>query len=303
MPAPRPEDLHHQFHDLLSLVRHREAVRRMREDPSLVQRALATLRRWMSTTDPRNEPLLPEWKRILEDEDWDSALQETERGDQLRRASPMVTVLPPAVRMGILGHLRELYRKFDEESRVRLHRRERTSPLILAARTSSTSYRQMIPVAEVEAALKSGVVPNSWQPHIRCLLEEAPEGLLLSVVEELHAKGGEPTDAIWERMHHMAKELNCLRTHDELWDAPSGGQPPERYDMLRGERKLTADLDAPLEDVIRDFHERGERAAAELRRRGESYSVEDVLLEMRKMTAARRRQLTVRHRQENNPGL
>jgi len=53
-------EMHHLFHDVLSLLRHREAVRRMREDPALVQRALATLRRWKLTVDPRSLPLLLE---------------------------------------------------------------------------------------------------------------------------------------------------------------------------------------------------------------------------------------------------
>jgi len=155
--------MHHLFHDVLSLLRHREAVRRMREDPALVQRALATLRRWKLTVDPRSLPLLLEWGRILEEQDWESALQETERGDQIRQASPMVTVLPPDVRMEILRKWRELYGQFAEESGFRAGRpkREKTSALVLAAQTASTSYTHKLPPSEVEAALMSGVVQDS----------------------------------------------------------------------------------------------------------------------------------------------
>lgn len=298
-------EMHHLFHDVLSLLRHREAVRRMREDPALVQRALATLRRWKLTVDPRSLPLLLEWGRILEEQDWESALQETERGDQIRQASPMVTVLPPDVRMEILRKWRELYGQFAEESGFRAGRpkREKTSALVLAAQTASTSYTHKLPPSEVEAALMSGVVQDSWSPHIRCLLEEAPESLLLNVVEELHAKSGEPMDAIWKRMHAMAQEMGCRHDRQDFWDAPAAGKVAlKRFGFMKGRLQPPDDLDAPMEDVIRDFHERGDRAAAELKRTEVSYSVEEVLQKMRRMTEERRRQLGLQ-RKEDDPTL
>ena len=207
--------MHHHFNDYQSLLLHKEAVRRMRQDSSLVERALGTLRRWMSAPDPRTLPLLREWERILEGRDWDYALQPTERGNQMRQASPMPTVLPPTVRMNILSEVRQVFNELDAERLSKRPQRQKTSPLILAARTASTSYREVVPATEVEAALTSGVVPSAWRPHLWCLLEEAPESLLYRVVEELHAKTGEPVDAILARMQAMAKELHCYR---ELWD-------------------------------------------------------------------------------------
>jgi hypothetical protein len=210
-----PVHHHSDYHDYQGLLLHKEAVRRMREDPPLVERALATLRRWMGAADPRKLPLLSEWKRILEDRDWDCALQASERGNELRRRSPMDTVLPPAVRMRILSEVYRHFRELDAERLSKRPQRQKTSSLILAARTASTSYREVVPATEVEAALMSGVVPSAWHSHLGTLLEEGPESLLYRVVEELHGKTGEPIDAILARMQAMAKELRCYR---ELWD-------------------------------------------------------------------------------------
>lgn len=94
------------YHDWLSLELHREAVRLLEAEPSFVGKARSTLERWLENADPRTRPLLDAWLPILAAQDWQQALQETERGQQLRSSSPLSTILPGPVREAILQRFR-----------------------------------------------------------------------------------------------------------------------------------------------------------------------------------------------------
>ena len=98
----------HRPQDLQSLLLHKEAVKLIRRDHSLVERARATLERWRAKGDPHTKPLWDEWLRILERGDWKKALANTQRGRQLRQASPLATLLPEETRLRILAEVRAL---------------------------------------------------------------------------------------------------------------------------------------------------------------------------------------------------
>jgi hypothetical protein len=92
----------HQAQDHQSLLMHRAAVSMLRSRPELAKRLEDTLSRWALRDDPNAKPLLERWALILETADWDSALAETEEGQQLRQASPLPTILPAEVRWSII---------------------------------------------------------------------------------------------------------------------------------------------------------------------------------------------------------
>jgi transcriptional regulator with XRE-family HTH domain len=98
----------HRPQDLQSLLLHKEAVKLIQRDPSLVVRARATLERWRAQGDPHTMPLWDEWVRILERADWAKALANTQRGRQLRQASPLATLLPEETRLRILAEVKAL---------------------------------------------------------------------------------------------------------------------------------------------------------------------------------------------------
>lgn len=98
----------HAAQDLQSLLLHQEAVKLIQSDPSLAQRARQTLQRWRSQGDARTLPLWDAWLRILDQSDWAKALANTQRGKQLRQASPLATLLPQATRLRILAEVRAL---------------------------------------------------------------------------------------------------------------------------------------------------------------------------------------------------
>ena len=113
-PAPvvqvrvRADPTRHQLQDLQSLALHEVAVRLAKADPALVQQAQDTLQRWLATGDVRSAALWSEWEDILKAGAWRKVLARTRRAQQLRQASPLVTILPPETRQAILQQVGEL---------------------------------------------------------------------------------------------------------------------------------------------------------------------------------------------------
>ena len=94
--------MRHQEQDARSLALHTVAVELMRADETLIERALDILARWDSHVSVRSKPLRDEWVRILQERDWELALSVSERGNQLRQASPVSCVLPNERRWEII---------------------------------------------------------------------------------------------------------------------------------------------------------------------------------------------------------
>lgn len=102
------DSAHHQVQDLQSLALHEEAVRLVRADPALLRQAQDTLERWRQSGPSRSSGLWSEWQDILDRGQWRKALGRTRRAQELRQASPLVTVLPDAVRQRILAEVNGL---------------------------------------------------------------------------------------------------------------------------------------------------------------------------------------------------
>lgn len=102
------DDSRHRIQDLQSLALHEEAVRLVKADPSLVLKAQAALERWLQSGQSRSMGLWIEWQDILLHGKWRKVLGRTRRAQELRQASPLVTVLPEAVRKRILAQVNEL---------------------------------------------------------------------------------------------------------------------------------------------------------------------------------------------------
>lgn len=96
------DDAKHRLQDLQSLVLHEEAVRLAKANPALVLQAQETAKRWLATGDARSASLWREWQRILDAGAWRKVLGRTRHAQQLRQASPLVTILPEQARQRIL---------------------------------------------------------------------------------------------------------------------------------------------------------------------------------------------------------
>lgn len=94
--------MHHQEQDARSLALHTAAIEMMQADESLIQQALDRLARWDTHVSTCSKPLRDEWVRILHERDWALALSVSERGNQLRQASPVSCVQPNEHRLAII---------------------------------------------------------------------------------------------------------------------------------------------------------------------------------------------------------
>lgn len=97
----------HRIQDRQSLLMHREAVRMLQADPALAEKALSILKRWDGHVSGCSKTLRERWWQIISERDWDSALEESERGNQLRQASPLAILLPNSVRLNIIRMIRK----------------------------------------------------------------------------------------------------------------------------------------------------------------------------------------------------
>jgi len=102
------EEGRHRLQDLQSLALHEEAVRLVKDDPVLLQQAKDTTTRWLSDGGSRSAALWREWLTILDSGAWRKVLGRTRHAQQLRQASPLVTVLPAQTRRRILDEVQSL---------------------------------------------------------------------------------------------------------------------------------------------------------------------------------------------------
>lgn len=102
------DETSHRLQDLQSLALHEEAVRLAKANPALVLQAQDTAKRWLATGDSRSASLWLEWLKILGAGSWRKALGRTRHAQQLRQASPLVTVLPDEARQRILKQVSDL---------------------------------------------------------------------------------------------------------------------------------------------------------------------------------------------------
>ncbi|MDP9606191.1 UNVERIFIED_ORG: transcriptional regulator with XRE-family HTH domain [Variovorax paradoxus] len=85
------------------------------------------------------------------------------------------------------------------------------SALERAAATAGVSYKPAMTARQLETALVTDDAPLRIRPHLQVLLDEAPVSLLAKVVDEIHAEKGMAKARVWDRMRHLAHELQCFR--------------------------------------------------------------------------------------------
>jgi hypothetical protein len=83
--------------------------------------------------------------------------------------------------------------------------------ILMAAETSSVSYRTKMPEVELVAILASGEVPSAFTAHVCHLLDEAPAQILVMAAKQAAQEAGQPVAAIWMNIFKLAKTTGCLR--------------------------------------------------------------------------------------------
>lgn len=95
----------HRLIDERSLAFDRLTAAKITTNPALVERARATLHRWLATASPRARPAMLEWQTVLDGprEELLALLVATdERARRLRQSSPFAGVLSTAERTAVL---------------------------------------------------------------------------------------------------------------------------------------------------------------------------------------------------------
>lgn len=100
----------HRIQDLQSMALHEAAVNLAKDDPRLIEQAIETAEKWLQNGDQRSAGLWREWVDVLRNKSWRKVLGRTRGAQQLRQASPLVTVLPGDVRQAILDQVAQLRR-------------------------------------------------------------------------------------------------------------------------------------------------------------------------------------------------
>jgi spore maturation protein CgeB len=87
------------------------------------------------------------------------------------------------------------------------------SSLALVARSVSTSYRDVITPDILLTILRSGIVPEQFQPHLMAFLDETPLPLVVKVIAET-ATTDVPAKKIMKHLCLWAKQWKVTR---EVW--------------------------------------------------------------------------------------
>lgn len=83
--------------------------------------------------------------------------------------------------------------------------------LAVAARSISTSYRDVITPDTLSTMLRSGVAPEQFQPHLMALLDETPLPVVVKAVAEA-ATPDVPAKQIMKHLSLWAKQWKVCRT-------------------------------------------------------------------------------------------
>lgn len=84
------------------------------------------------------------------------------------------------------------------------------SALTVAARSISTSYRDVVSADMLKGMLQSGQAPEQFQPHLMALLDETPLPVVVKAVAEA-ATPDVPARKIMKNLHQWAKEWKVCR--------------------------------------------------------------------------------------------
>lgn len=85
------------------------------------------------------------------------------------------------------------------------------SALAIAARSISTSYRDIMTAEMLATMLRSGVAPPQFQPHLMALLDETPLPVVVKAVAEA-ATSDVPAKKIMKHLGLWAQEWKVCRT-------------------------------------------------------------------------------------------
>jgi len=97
---------------------------------------------------------------------------------------------------------------------TRRQREGGTPALEVAARSASTSYREVLSAEDLRTAILTTMYPKNLGPYVRTFLEEASVSLMADVVEQLHHETSITRAELWRRIRGMAGAAHTAR---DMW--------------------------------------------------------------------------------------
>lgn len=80
-----------------------------------------------------------------------------------------------------------------------------------AARSVSTSYKKTLSPAKLGEILRSGAVPDEYQPHLMTLLDETPLPLVVKAMQEASRGSRVPPRNVVRNVTRLADQLHAYR--------------------------------------------------------------------------------------------
>ena len=96
-----------------------------------------------------------------------------------------------------------LHAEFDE--------RPQPNALLMASRSASVSYKEILTPDELLTALTTGTIPSGRDAHVASWLDEASLKLVVSSVELASKKTAVPPKQIWKHVNAWAREFHSPR--------------------------------------------------------------------------------------------
>jgi len=90
-------------------------------------------------------------------------------------------------------------------------RPQRQNALVLASRTASVSYKEVLTPEALAAALVHGQLPAHITPQVATMLDEAPLPLIVGAVEEVARRTHCPAKTLWKHLVQWAHDLQSPR--------------------------------------------------------------------------------------------
>lgn len=86
--------------------------------------------------------------------------------------------------------------------------------LEVAARTASTSYKNVLEPEKLVEMLASGDAPDEYRPHLMTLLDETPLPVVIKAIQEAAERSASTPRKM---MQHMAKWADELHSYRAVW--------------------------------------------------------------------------------------
>lgn len=90
-------------------------------------------------------------------------------------------------------------------------KKDMKQPIAIAARTASTSYKNMLTTRALKNMLRTGVLVKDYESHMTTLLDEAPIPVVIGAIKSVASSSGTPIKTIMKNVSNFSNNLGVYR--------------------------------------------------------------------------------------------